>query len=329
MGDLAEDRVYDERAGKQLVFAGTGLGVAVVETSGDAIGRFRLVQECDVRDLAGEGGWLAVATPEDVLARAVGEDDESCASSEDSPRDEDAPDDEDAPVGEGGDDQWVETGFGPAVAVGFDAGDLLAAAPDGELGRVVDVAADPTDWLAVAEVDGAVRALDGPLVGASDGVYRFTPDGIFDVGLADVRDVSAKGVPLAATGDGLFRLGNGWLRELDDGVDVVAGVGGGDGGGSDGGRDGGGDDGGDGGDALALGHAAADDRLYEYRAGSAGGWRERTTPAGPVVDVAYGERTYALASDGTFLLDRGDEWATRALGLPEPTALATPDSKRP
>jgi hypothetical protein len=314
MGDLAGDRVYDERAGVQFVFAGTEMGVATVETSGDSIGRFRLARECEARDLAGAGGWLAVATPEDVLAASVGEE---------------------------GACEWVETGFGPAVAVGVDEGDLLAAGPDGELGRVVDVGADPTDWLAVADVDGTVRAVDGPLVGASDGVYRFTVDGIVEVGLDDVRDVSAGGVPLAATGDGLFRLGNGWLRELDGPVDVVAGTdrAAGDGSQSD--------------DPLARAHAAAGETFYAYHgdgsetshdgradgdadpatpdgeivdpAVAARAWRERETPAGAVVAVAYGERTYALTADGALLLDCGDEWGVQALGLPDPTGLATPE----
>jgi hypothetical protein len=303
MGDLAEDRVYDDRAETQLVFAASSRGVAAVETAGDSIGRFRLAHECDARDLAGAGGRLAVATPTDVLVCEVDDD----------------------VVGD-----WVETGFGPAVAVGFDEGDLLAAGPDGALGRVLDPGEDPTDWLGVADVDGAVRALDGPLVGASDGVYRFTVDGIVDVGLDDARDVAAAGVPLAATDDGLFRLGNGWLRELDGAVDVVAGT----------------DHPAAGaepaGDGLARGHAAAGDQLYEFHGGggdpdqpahdevvdpavAARAWRERATPAGRIVDVAYGNRTYVLAGDSSVLLDRGDEWSTRVLGLPDPTALATPD----
>jgi len=323
MSDLAADRVYDERAGVQRVFAATGMGVAAVETSGDSVGRFGLARECEARDIAGAGGRLAVATPGDVLV---------------------------CPVDADGAGDWVETGFGPAVAVGFDDDDLLAAAPDGELGRVVDVAADPTDWLSVAAVDGAVRAVDGPLVGASDGVYRFTPGGVVDVGLDDVRDVSAAGVPLAATGDGLFRLGNGWLREFDGAVDVVAGT--------DRPAEGGSPPGND--DRLARAHAAAGDRLYAYRrpdadtgagadadaepdgpdaddpgappegeipapAVEARAWRERATPAGPVVGVAYGARTYALTADGTVLLDRGEGWSTRSLGLPDAAALATPE----
>lgn len=314
MGDMAEDRVFDGSAGVQYVFAATGMGVAVVETSGESIGRFRLAHECEARDLAGADGWLAVATTGDVLACRVDED---------------------------GPGEWIETGFGAAVAVGFDRGDLLAAGPDGELGRVVDVAADPTDWLSVAAVDGAVRAIDGPLVGAADGVYRFTPDSILDVGLDDVRDVSAAGVPLAGTGDGLFRLGNGWLRELDGAVDLVAGTD----------RPAVGGSPATGEDPLARAHAVADTQLFEYRgnaeptddpgaesasstdpddeivppAVAARAWRERPTPADPVVAVAYGAHTYALTADGTVLLDRGDEWETRSLGLPDARALATPE----
>jgi hypothetical protein len=304
MGDLAEDRVYDETAGKQLVFAATGRGVAVVETSGESVGRFHLARECTARDVAGADGRVAVATAEDVLVAAVDDD---------------------------GVDGWVETGFGPAVAVGFDAGDLLAASPDGELGRVVDVAEDPCDWFAVADVDGAVRAIDGPLVGASDGVYRFSPDGISDVGLDGVRDVSAAGVPLAATDDGLFRLGNGWLRELDGRVDVVAGTD----------RPAADADPPGEGETLARGYAAGGDQLYQYRgdddpetpaddevvdpAVAARNWRERSTPVGPVVALAHGERTYAMTADGTVLLDCGDEWARRVLGLPDPAGMATPE----
>lgn len=270
MGELAEDRVYDERAGKRTVYAATGTGVAAVEVSGDRVGRFRLDRRCGARDLASGAGWLAVATGEDVLALDLQADEQ----------------------------RYVETGFGPAVAVGFDEDDLLAAGPDGRIGRVVHVAEDPTEWLDVAAVDGAVRAIDGPLVGASDGVYQLTPDAIVDVGLDDVRDVAGRAAALAATGDGLYRLGNGWLREAGGAFDVVAADP------EDGER----------------AHAATGERVYEY--GADGGWTAREVPAGPVVDFAYGERTYALAADGTFLVDRGDGWARRSLGLADAAALA-------
>ena len=286
MGDLAEDRVYDAKAGKQVVYAATGIGVVTVEASRERVGRFGLDHRCVARDLAIRGDpetegdlatggrLLAVATDEDVL------------------------------LFDG--EAYTEAGFGPAVAVGFDEDDLLAAGPGGELGRVVHAVeafgnggGEETEWLAVADVDGAIRAIDGPLVGASDGVYRFTADGIFDVGLTDGRDVVATGTPRAATGDGLYRLGNGWMDELDGAFDVVT-------------LD----------PASNRAHAATDETFYEFDPGASTGWTPREIPVGPVVDVAYGERVYALSADGTFLIDRGDDWARRSLGVPDAAALA-------
>ena len=279
MGDLAEDRVYDAKAGKQVVYAATGIGVVAVEASRERVGRFSLDHRCEARDLTVGGdptsgdGLLAVATDEDVL------------------------------VFDG--EAYVETGFGPAVAVGFDEDDLLAAGPDGELGRVVHaveafLGEGDAEWLAVADVDGAVRAIDGPLVAASDGVYRFTADGIFDVGLTDVWDVVGVGTPRAATDEGLYRLGNGWMDELEGAFEVV----------TAGSAD------------SQRGHAATDETLYELDGDSEPEWARRETPVGPVVDVAYGEGVYALAADGTFLIDRGDDWARRSLGVPDAAALA-------
>ena len=285
MEDLAEDRVYDAKAGKQVVYAATGIGVVTVEASRERVGRFGLDHRCEARDLASGGDpengdvpadgdrLLAVATDEDVL------------------------------VFDG--EEYTETGFGPAVAVGFDENDLLAAGPDGELGRVGHAVeafgsggAGEAEWLAVADVDGAVRAIDGPLVATSDGVYRFTADGIFDVGLADVRDVVGTETPRAATSDGLYRLGNGWMDELEGGFEVVTA--------------------GENGRA----HAATDEMLYELDPASGPDWTRREIPVAPVVDVTYGEGVYALAADGTFLIDRGDGWARRNLGVPDAAALA-------
>lgn len=286
MGELDEDRVYDAKTGKQIVYAATGIGVVAVEASRERVGRFGLEHRCEARDLTAEGGLLAVATDEDVL------------------------------VFDG--ETYAETGFGPAVAVGFDEDDLSAAGPDGELGRVVHAVeafgnggadSGEADWLTVTDVDGAIRAIDGPLVAASDGVYRFTADGIFDVGLADVRDVVGTGSPRAATGDGLYRLGNGWLDDLAGAFQMVS-VG-----------------------TVADGservHAATDETLYELDPVNESGWtpREIPAPVEPVVDVTYGERAYALTADGSFLIDRGDTWTSRSLGVPGAAALAVHDGR--
>ncbi len=280
MGDLAADRVYDDRTGKQDVYVASSQGVAVVEVS-HRVGRFYLDRRCSARDLAAADGLLAVATDGDVLLldRAGGQRDEDGTSEA---------------------SEYVETGFGPASAVGFDDGALVAATDDEyEIGRLLHPREDPTEWLTVADVDAPVRAIDGSLLAAADGVYRLTADEIADVGLADARDVAAAG-PFAATGDGCYRLGPGWTRDLDGAFDVVAA------------------EPASGGPARA--HAATADALYEYD----GEWREREVPETPVVDVAYGATTYAVTADGTFLADGGDRWERRSLGLQGVVAVAVP-----
>jgi hypothetical protein len=182
-----------------------------------------------------------------------------------------------------GRDTLSETGFGPATAVGVADGTLVAAG-GGRVGRRTD------GWERIGEL-ADVRSLDGDLLAAAGGVYRL--DGLSHAGLADVRDVAARGVPLAATADGLYRLGNGWMDELDGAFRTVA---------SDGRR----------------AHAATDDALYTHT----DGWATVDVPAAGVVDVAYGERVYAVTRDGTFLVAGDDGWRSRSLGLPEAAALA-------
>lgn len=184
------------------------------------------------------------------------------------------------------DDGFAETGFGPATAVGFD-GDAVLAAGDERVARYDD------GWTTTAELD-EVRALDGDLVATADGVVRI--DGT-SVGLTDARDVAAGEPPLAATGDGLYHLGNGWMRDVGGDFRGVA---------VDGERAG----------------AATADALYERVDGE---WREREVPLSAVADVTHApDAVYAVSPDGTFAVDAGDGWRTRALGLPEVRALVVP-----
>ena len=173
------------------------------------------------------------------------------------------------------------TEFGAADAVAFD-GNLLAAG-DGRLAEYVDT------WTSLAEIDD-VRAIGGGLVAATGGVYRF--DGRH-AGLEDAYDVAAAG-PLAATGSGVYRLGNGWMVELEGRATAVA---------SDGTRE----------------HAVVDGSLYEHRDGS---WTELERPIEePIVDVAHGPATYAITATGTVLVDAGDGWRSRSLGVSGARAL--------
>jgi len=180
-------------------------------------------------------------------------------------------------------DGFDPTGFGPADAVAYDDG--LLAAGDGRLARYDD------GWSTLARVDD-VRAIDGGLVGAADGVHR--PDGTH-VGLDAVADVAAAG-PLAATESGLYYLANGWMTALDGAVDVVAA-------------------------APDRAHAASGETLYERDEG--GDWHRVDLPVDePVADVAYGPPTCVVTAAGTFLANAGDGWRHRSLGLPHVAGLA-------
>jgi len=265
---LDEKRVYGEKTGATELYVAAELGVAVVSVSGDIVGEFSLARRCTARDVAAGPEFLAVATDADVL------------------------------VSEGGD--YAETGFGPAVAVGFADESLHAAGSDGAVARY-DPAADQWTTLGTA---GDVRAIDGDLVAAADGVYR-VDDGLSPVGLSDVRDVATDGTPLAAAGDGLYYLGPGWAEATDGAFAVVA-------------RE------------PNRAHAATADTLYE---GDGDEWQAREVPVDePVADVTHGEAVYAVTADGTVLVDAGDGWRTRALGVRgvsgiavAPRALSTPE----
>jgi len=285
MGDIEEDRIYADTLGKTDLYVATGLGVAEVSVSNDRIGQFSLVHRCSARDVAADGPRVLVATDEDVLVID--------------------------PV-----DSSVESlDFGPAVAVGV-ADAPLAAAPDGTVAR-----AREDGWEPLGTVE-SVRAIDGDLVASSDGVFR-ADETIEHVGLDDVFDVVGRETPYAATGEGLYRLGPGWTRDLDGDFRMVSA-------------------------ADEQAHAATADALYTREDGS---WRERDVPTTePIVDLAYvadgglatdasgdsldsqsGGGVVAVTESGTCLVDPvaakdgASGWRSRSLGLPETTALAVPE----
>ena len=290
MGEMDEDRVYDDRRRETVAYLATGQGVATVRGASDRVGRFSLAHRCDARDVATADGRVYVATPAGVLA-GKGASDGS------------------APGG------FDSLGFDDAVAVTADGERVLAANGDGAVARYRG-----GEWRSVGTV-GDVRALSGAFVAAADGVYRVVSDGDTDaedgedsatlrnVGLDDVRDVAGGATPLAATGDGLYRLGNGWLCEREGGFETVA-------------------SGVTETDGTERAHAATAGTLYAREAGE---WTSVELPvAGAVTGVAYGECVYAVTRDGTFLVAASPErtadgtggWRHRSLGLPDVTGLA-------
>lgn len=199
----------------------------------------------------------------------------------------------------GDDATLAPTDFGSATAVGASEGRLVAV--DGG-GRVARLAGD--DWRTVGSVD-APRRMDGDLLATGDGVVRVGEDALRYLGLSDVRDVAAAG-PYAATADRVYGRGDGeWRPVREGGADAVAA-------------------------SAEKVHAVDGSRLL---AGENGDWHECELPVDErVVDVAYGEATYAVTAAGTFLVDADGAitadgsggWRGRALGLTGVSALAVP-----
>jgi hypothetical protein len=251
---LDEKRVYGAKSGTTPVFVATGAGLAHVQVSGDQVGEFSLAYRGETVDTVVDGSLLGVATPEDALVEA--------------------------------EDGFLETGFGPATAVGVSEDALVAAGG----GRVAEYVSD--GWTGLGHVED-VRAIEDGMVAAADGVFRY--DGTH-VGLSDARDVAVGREIYAATEDGLYRLGNGWLEECTAPVRAVATRG-------------------------DRAYAVTDDGDLLRK--EAGAWDAVETP-GDAVDVALGSALYALTADATVCVEAGDGFRERSLGLPDPRRLDAP-----
>ncbi|SEQ74830.1 HVO_0234 family beta-propeller protein [Natrinema salaciae] len=288
MDSIEEKRVYGDREGAVTAYVASAMGVVRVRVAGDTVGEFGLCERCEARDIAATRDAVAIATDEDVRVHEVAN--EAAAETGD---------------GDAADETFVEAGFGPAVAVGYDDGDLIAASPDG---RVACRAAGAEEWTTLEDVPVAtVRAIDGDLVGTDNGVYRVHEGRLDHAGLTDVRDVSAAGVPLAATADGLYKLGNGWMAVLEPAFETVAA--------DPRSRPG----------RLERAHAVAGETIYEYAADD-DEWRERE-PDGSgetVVGFGYGDERYAVTESGTFLSSSDGGWRRRLLGITDVVGMAVP-----
>lgn len=276
MPTIDEKRVYAATAGSTPVYLASDVGVVEATVSGDRVGEFRVVHRTAARDVAFDG-VLAVATDDDVLVGPA----------------------------------FAPTGFGEAVAVGCRGGAVLAAAPDGRVARLPagavdraiagddegggDVAVDAemrTRWIDLGRV-GEVRAVDAPLVAAPNGVYRAAsgddPE-LAAVGLADagVRDVAGRGVPLAATDDGLYGLANGWVVASGGAFDVVD---------ADGDR----------------AHAAGKPGVVA-RDDPGGSFAPVDAEFDPVAFGHLRNGVVAATAEGTLFADVGDGWRSRSVG---------------
>jgi hypothetical protein len=277
-GDASEKRnLFAEPREQTAAYVASELGVVRVDLAPDRIGEFSLVERCAATAVAASGSIVAAGTENAVLVDSG--------------------------------DGFQASGFGPAVAVGVDGTTVVAAGPDGEVGRLDRAASAPGDWVTVGTVENP-RRFDGGLLASESGVYRLRDGSELDaIGLADVRDVAASG-PFAATDAGLYRHdGEEWRREYDGRASIVA---------SDGQR----------------AHAIDRDGLLERSAGrssGAEGWDRRPLPDGTQpVDLAYGASLCAVTDDGEFLVAPAGEqatdgqggWRSRSIGVRGVTGLA-------
>lgn len=260
-GDTAEDerRLFGSRREETAAYVAAGMGVARVALAAARVGQFSLVRRCRATSLAATPDAVAVGTDESVLVdRGTG---------------------------------FESTGVGPAAAVGFDDGAVLAAGPDGVVSRDGEQVGTVTD----------PRRFDRNLLATGDGVVR-VGESLANLGLTDVRDVAwARDGLVAATPDGLYGDVGRWTRLLEGDVRAVAS------------------------DGLRL--AAVDTEGVLERRDDA--WERLDAPAQPVA-VAYGERLYGVTATGEFLVytdpslpvDGRGGWRSHALGLSETVDLA-------
>lgn len=266
MPTIDEKRVYDSKEDTTRALVASGVGIVAVSVSGDIVGEFGIDHQCSAGDIAARDGVLAAATDEDVL------------------------------VGD-----YTATDHGPADAVGIHEGNVLAAAPDGTVSQLADTD-DPT-WQSLGTVDDP-REIDGDLIAAADGVHRVVDGELTSAGLTDVRDVTTRAVPHAATGDGLYSLGNGWQEDRAGSFRAVT---------TD-----------TTGERVAA--VAADSVLTgggswgEREADSDGNWRRHDETG--IADLAIStELLLGVTDDGVVRITVGDGWRGRALGIPDVSAV--------
>ena len=291
---IDEKRVYAGGTGRADAYVATGAGVVRVALSADKVGAFGIVASGPARDvavLARDVGpdRVAAATPDGLAVAAAGDD----------PSFESVDDDPAVAVGAAGD----------AFLVGRESGAVdrvRAVGRVGSAGRATtaDRAADrePASATRLGSVAGP-RAVDGGLVAAADGVHRVADGAVRNAGLDDARDVAGTGTPLAATGSGLYWLGNGWMTAREGAATAVA--------------------------ADGDGRAAAvvDGDLLVHSAGSEWDgetWDAATLPVDETaVALGCGPGVFvAVTDDGTLCVDAGDGWRHQVVGVRDVAGVA-------
>lgn len=276
MQTLTEKRVFGSKTGVTDIFLSTDTGVAAVTVSADQIGTFGLAHRGSATAVAATADRLVVGTDEGLLAADI----DAAGRS--------------AGVPDPAFDAIGSEAIDAVAAVDLTPEGVIVADSDGVVyrGEHAGAVTEPPAWERLGETDG-VRAIDASLLAAADGVYRIDGDGLTNTGLTDVRGVSGVGQPLAATTDGLFRLGNGWQSVADGTFQAVAA------------------------DGHGHAHAVGEAGLL-VRSVDDGAWTTTTPPVeAAIVDLAADRGIVAgITADGTLCVTAGDGWRQQQLGLP-------------
>lgn len=271
MSSIDEKRVYARNTDPETAIVASETGAANVSLAGGRVGRVSLRYRDAAADVAARDERALVATDAGVLDLA-GEEPYTLGASN----------------GDGNDTP------SPASAVAIDDSGRALAASGEVVFRYEDGDGEGT-WRRLGAA-GEIRAIDGDLVASREGVFRIDEEGLRYSGLDDAFDVASAGTPHAATSEGLYALGNGWMAVLEGAFSTVT---------ADPGTASTG--------TLGRAHAIGDIHVYEHVESD---WQRRAIPIDErVVDVAYGEGTYAVTDDGTLLVDDGEDWRTHPLGL--------------
>ena len=276
MQTLTEKRVFGAKTGVTDVFVATDAGVAAVTVSAEQIGAFGLAIKASATAVAATADRLVVGTDDGLLAADI----DAASRSSDVP------------------DPTFESIGGDAIdavaAVDIAPDGLLVADTDGVVfrGTTTEPAGGSPTWERLGAT-GGVRDIDAGVIAAADGVYRIDPDGLTNTGLSDVGAVTGVGQPLAATDEGLFRLGNGWQSVADGGFRAVAA------------------------DGHGHAHAVGEAGLL-VRSADDGEWTTTAPPIEePIVDLAADRGiVVGITDDGTLCVTAGDGWRHQRLGLP-------------
>ncbi|TQQ80449.1 HVO_0234 family beta-propeller protein [Halonotius roseus] len=282
MQTLTEKRVFGAKTGVTDVFVATDAGLAAVTVSADQIGAFGLASREPATAVAATADRLVVGTDDGLLAADI---------------------DAGSRAGDVADPAFESIGgdaIGSVAAVDLTPEEIVVADSNGVVysSEHAGAVAEPPAWEQRGTTDG-VRAIDAGLLAATDGVYRIDDDGVTNTGLTDVRAVTGVGQPLAATADGLFRLGNGWQSVADGAFRAVAA------------------------DGHGHAHAVGEAGLL-VRAAEDGAWTTTTPPVeAPVVDLAADRGiVVGVTDDGTLCVTAGDGWRHQRLGLPGARGVA-------